>query len=414
MRLPLIIARKHLLARKRQSLASLAGIMLGVAFFMAISSLMYGSEKDVLKRLVDNSPHITMYDEYRTAKVQPAQMLYKDALVEISNVKPLNEPRGIRQYSKVIDQIRIMDEVKASPVMLGQAVVRFAGKDVGITINGMPPEEIKNVSTIENYMLRGGIDNLISDRNGIIIGEGMGKKLSIDMGDHINAVSPDGHVKTFTIVGVFRTGRANYDDGQTFADIKKVQDLLNRSNRANNIIIKLADPSAAVAVAAKLEAQTGYKTVSWQEASEDLMNTLSIRNKIMYTVVSAVLVVAAFGIYNVISTVVMEKHKDIAILKSMGFKAADIKKVFLAEGVMLGIAGSIVGVPLGAVFMYGLMQIQFRPPGSVEPINMPIDWGWVHFAMAVAFAMISAVLAAWLPARKAAVVKPVDILRGIT
>ena len=142
------------------------------------------------------------------------------------------------------------------------------------------------------------------------------------------------------------------------------------------------------------------------------MSTLAIRNIIMYTVVSAVLIVAAFGIYNVISTVVMEKQRDIAILKSMGFHAADIKKIFVIQGVLLGIAGNMAGLPLGMGLMLTLMQIRFKPPGSLEEISMPIDWSWPQFAVAASFAMIASIVAALLPARKAAHVQPVDILRG--
>lgn len=134
----------------------------------------------------------------------------------------------------------------------------------------------------------------------------------------------------------------------------------------------------------------------------------------MYTVVSAVLIVAAFGIYNVISTVVMEKHRDIAILKSMGFHAKDIQRIFVIQGFFLGIAGIMAGLPLGMGLMTTLMQIRFKPPGSLEEISMPIDWGILQFVIAGSFAMLAAIFAALLPARKAALVQPVDILRGGT
>jgi lipoprotein-releasing system permease protein len=132
----------------------------------------------------------------------------------------------------------------------------------------------------------------------------------------------------------------------------------------------------------------------------------------MYSVVSAVLVVAAFGIYNVISTVVMEKQRDIAILKSMGFYIKDIRNIFLIQGVVLGIVGCLTGIPLGMIFMVGLSQIRIKPPGSTEIVQMPIDWGYEQFLVAIVFAMVAAILAALLPAYKAASVQPVDILRG--
>ena len=136
------------------------------------------------------------------------------------------------------------------------------------------------------------------------------------------------------------------------------------------------------------------------------------RNIIMYTVVSAVLIVAAFGIYNVISTVVLEKQRDIAILKSIGFRARDIRRIFLIQGLLLGVAGSVAGLPLGAGLMWSLMQVRLKFPGSSDPVPLPIDWNWRQFAIAASFAIAAAVFAGLLPARKGARVQPVEILRG--
>ena len=143
------------------------------------------------------------------------------------------------------------------------------------------------------------------------------------------------------------------------------------------------------------------RAVSWQEASQDLMSALATRNVIMYTVVSAVLIVAAFGIYNVISTVVLEKQRDIAILKSVGFRARDIRRIFVVQGMLLGIAGSAAGLAAWrSADVPGLMQIRLKYPGSTDPVPLPIDWNWRQFAIAGAFAMGAALLAAVLPARK--------------
>lgn len=260
-------------------------------------------------------------------------------------------------------------------------------------------------------MIEGSVDDLIANPDGIIIGKRLAERLSVYKGNSIT-ISSGGSVRQFKILGIFSTGRSGYDSGQAFVSLKRVQALLNRPNRINSIIIKLADPYAAEDVAHDIESRIGYKSVSWQESSEDLMNTIAIRNAIMLTVVSAVLVVAAFGIYNVISTVVLEKQRDIAILKSMGFYARDIRQIFLTQGIILGLLGNLGGLPLGCAIMYGLMQVELRPPGSSEKIPMPLDWGWPQFAIAANFALLAAVLAAFLPARKASHVQPVDILRG--
>ncbi len=414
MRLIFSIAIRHLLARKRQSIVSLLGIILGVAFFLAISALMQGSEKDFIRRLVDNAPHVTVYDDFRTPREQPVYERYPDALVSLSGVKPLTETRGIRGYEDIIQNLKSRPGTQVSPVMAGQALISFAGRDFGVSLNGMIPDDIRAVTRIESYMVEGRIDDLNANPNGIIIGQELSKLLSLGIGRNVTIAAPNGQVRVFKIVGIFRTGGVSYDETQVFVTLKRAQALFDRPNRVNNIIAKLQDSENAREVAGDLERQIAYKTVSWQEVSEDIMSTLAIRNKIMYTVVSAVLIVAAFGIYNVISTIVMEKQRDIAIMKSMGFHASDIRRIFSLQGFLLGIFGNMLGLPLGMLLMLLLESIRFRPPGSLEEISMPIDWGIVQFLIAGAFALFAAILAALLPARKAAGVQPVDILRGGT
>ncbi|MGZ5932053.1 MAG: ABC transporter permease [Rhizomicrobium sp.] len=408
------IAVKHLLARKRQSIVSLFGIVLGVAFFLTISSLMLGSENDFIRRLVDNTPHINITDEYRNPRLQPAETMFPSAVLELRSVKPETETRGIRGYLQMLGYLRTIDGLRASPVLAGQALVSFAGKDVGISLNGVVPEELNTVSTLHSYMTVGSIDDLIANPDGIIIGSELARVMSLRVGENLTVAATTGQIHTFKILGVFHTGRASYDQSQAFVALKRVQSLLNRPNRINTIIIKLNDAYQARTVAAQIESHIGYKAVSWQEASEDIMSTLMIRNIIMYSVVSAVLVVAAFGIYNIISTVVMEKQRDIAILKSMGFHARDIEWIFVTQGCLLGLAGCAIGLPLGMAMMGGFMGLSFKVPGSSDPISIPMDWSWYQFVIAGSFAFAAATLAALLPARKAAYVQPVDILRGGT
>jgi lipoprotein-releasing system permease protein len=406
------IAAKHLLARKRQSLVSLLGVVLGVAFFLAISSLMQGSETDFIRRLVDNAPHITISDEYRKARSQPVQAVFPGAAVELRRLKPETESRGIRGYASILGYLRTVAGTRASATLVGPGLLSSAGRDLSLALNGIIPAELQTVSTIPQYMRYGTLDDLARNPDGIIIGDELARTASLSMGENVTIATTSGQIHTFKIVGLFHTGRANYDSGQAFVNLKRVQSLLNRPNRVNAIIVRLADPYRAREIAAQVEARGGYKAVSWQEATEDLMSTLMIRNVVMYSVVSAVLIVAAFGIYNIISTVVLEKQRDIAILKSIGFSAHDIEWIFLMQGCLLGTAGAAVGLPFGMLIMAALMRLEFHMPGSSDVISLPLDWSWYQFAIAGGFAFVAATLAAFLPARKAARVHPVDILRG--
>src|SRR4051812_35507782 len=413
-RLHFAIALRHLLARKRQSVVSLLGIVVGVAFFLAISSLMQGSEKDFIRRLVDNAPHIIVSDTFRDPRPQPAVAAWPHGVVEVRDVKPLTEVRGIRGYRRIVEDLQAAPGTRASAALTGQVILNFAGRDQSITLNGMVPAEIRGITTIEQFMLEGSVENLVADRDGILLGSELMRVMSLRLGDTIALSASGGQVRTFKIEGVFRMGRADFDLVQAYADLRHVQALLNRPSRANSIIIKLDDPRGSRSVARRLEDRIAYKSVSWQESFEDLMNTLAIRNIIMYSVVSAVLVVAAFGIFNVISTVVLEKRREIAILKSIGFTAADIRRIFLIQGLWLGLAGISFGLPLGSVLMTILGRLRLKPPGVTAPINLPIDWGAEQFVLAGAFALAAALFASWLPARRGAMVMPVDILRGGT
>jgi lipoprotein-releasing system permease protein len=406
------IALSHLRGRRRQTFVSLLGVVLGVGFFLAVSALMRGSEADLIRRLVDTAPHVTVSDEFRDARAQPARVLYPLGAVAIRSVKPKTERRGIRQYKQKLALIDAIPGTQAAPLLIGQVIFSFAGREQAVSLTGIVPERMKGVSRIEQDITAGSLDAVDVNPSGIIIGEGLSRKLGLDMGDMVTVVSPAGNVRAMKIVGLFRTGNANYDESQTFAQLTRVQALMNRPNVANSIVIRVDEAARAPDVAAKIETGTGYKSVSWQESSKDLLEALGIRNVIMYTVVSAILLVACFGIYNVISTVVIEKIRDIAILKSMGFRARDIRWIFVIEGALIGTGGSLLGMLFGAALMRAVENVEIKPPGATDAINLPIYWGWDEFAIAAGFALLSAVFAAWLPARKGARVHPVDILRG--
>jgi lipoprotein-releasing system permease protein len=226
--LVLRIALIHLTSRKRQTIMSLLGIALGVAFFMAVSSLMRGSEQDFIKRLIDSAPHITVSDEFRTPPKQPAMLAYAGGAVALRSLKPKTETRGIRGYKQKLAFIANLRGVRVAPVLSGQAILTFAGKEQGITLNGVVPDMMAGVSDIDDKIVEGSLTAVAANPNGIIVGRGLARKLYLDMGDNVTVSSPIGQVRTVKIVGLFETGTTAIDEGQAYVLLKRAQVLFGR------------------------------------------------------------------------------------------------------------------------------------------------------------------------------------------
>jgi lipoprotein-releasing system permease protein len=214
------------------------------------------------------------------------------------------------------------------------------------------------------------------------------------------------------IVGLFRTGVTTMDNAMAYALLKKAQVLASRTNVVNQIRMRLDDVTAAERMAAAIETRFKYRTESWQETNRNVLGIFVIQNGIMYSTTGAILVVAAFGIFNIIATVVMEKTRDIAILKSIGLDEGDIRQIFLIEGFLVGIIGALVGWAVGYGLTEVLASIRFEIEGFVKTQGFYLSYSLTHYLIAGGIAVAAAMAAAYLPARKAARVNPVDIVRG--
>jgi lipoprotein-releasing system permease protein len=177
--------------------------------------------------------------------------------------------------------------------------------------------------------------------------------------------------------------------------------------------VHVNDPLASREVAARIESDTGYKSVSWQEANEDLLSTFIIRNIIMYAVVGAILLVASFGTYNIIATITHEKARDIAIMKSLGLTERTVRSIFVVEALIIGLAGAFAGFVLGYLLSRGLGAIRITNP-FIDSDHLPLAYDPLHYLLAGLVALVSSVSAGYAPARKAAREHPVEIIRGAT
>jgi len=406
------LARGMLRRRRRQTLVSVSGVALGVAFFIAIAALMRGFQTYFVNQIIDVAPHITIKDDTRTPPSQAAELAFVDGAVLVHGVKPRDRIRGIRAPGDKLAVLEAMEGVAAAPVLQGQALLRYGSRDVSASITGIDPALHRRVSNIEKDMIVGSLDDLRSSANGIIIGEGLAFKLGVQLGDTISAISPSGVVLSMKVVGLFRTGIQTVDQTAGFALLKVNQVLQNRPNVVNQILIRLADVRQAEPLARQIEARFGDRAESWEEQNQNILTVFVIQNAIMYSVVGAILLVAAFGIYNIISTVVFEKTRDIAILKSLGFTEGDIQRLFLLQGIIAGILGAIVGCVLGALMIEALAQVRFGVATPAGNSGFILARDWRFYVAASLFAVAAAGIAAVIPARRASRLDPVQVVRG--
>lgn len=409
MKLIVDIAVTHVRSRLRQTLVGLLGVAMGVGFSVMMASLMEGSQRDFVSQLVDSLPHITMSDERRSPPRQPAEDVYQE--VAFSGLRtPVIRP-GIKNPYAIISDLEGWLDGAIAPSVQSRGVIRFAGRDTAANITGIDPKRERAVSKLATQIRGGNLDSLFKSSNAIILGDKLATKIGARIGNTISVTSGSGQTMSCTVVALFHSGVAQADETQAYTLLKTAQILAGQTGLINAMRIRVVDIMQAMSVASRIEAQTGYKSVSWQEANEDLLSAFEIRNFIMYTVVGAILLVASFGTYNIISTITHEKTRDIAILKSLGFTSRTVRRIFLVEAMLIGIAGTLVGWALGYILCRILGSIEFKSP-FMDATTLPIYYTPKHYALAALVALAASGIAGYLPARKAAGVQPVEIIRG--
>lgn len=409
MNLVFSIAFTHLRSRLRQTLVGVLGVATGVGFSIMMASLMEGSQDDFVRQLVDSLPHISISDERRDPTLQPADMVY-DA-TEIRGLTSKAFRPGIKNPYAIMAALESWLPGAVAPSVQGKAVLRFASRDRAASVVGIDPKREASVSKLPTQVRQGSLDNLYKASNAIMLGDGLAKKLGARVGNTVAVAGGSGRVLLCTVAALFHSGVASIDESQSYTLIKTAQILAGQTGLVNEIRVKAQDVMAAREIAARIEAETGYKSVSWQEAHEDLLSSFVIRNIIMYTVVGAILLVASFGTFNIISTITHEKTRDIAIMKSLGFREGIVLRIFVLEALGIGLMGLMAGWVFGYALTAAMGAIEIKSP-FMDSSHLPVIYAPSHYLLAGLVALVSSLAAGYMPARKAAGLQPVDIIRG--
>jgi len=412
MNLVLHIALTHVRFRARQSLVAVAGVATGVGFSIMMAALMEGSQNDFTRQLIDAVPHITVSDDRREAPVQPAETAFDAA--EIHGLTPEVRRKGIKNPLAIMASLEGWVPGAVAPSVKVQALIRYAGRDIGASVQGIDPHREPKVSAVAKQMRQGSVLSLYRATNAIILGERLAERIGARLGANLTVQTTEGARINAQVVGLFRSGVRAVDEGTAYVLVRTGQILARQTGLVNELRVRVSDPLAASGVARRIERETGYKSVAWQEAHEDLLSAFIVRNIIMYTVVGAILLVASFGTYNIISTITHEKTRDIAILKALGLREAAVRRIFVLEALAIGLIGALAGWLLGYLLTRALGSLEFKISGITDMTRLPLAYSFLHYTIAAAIALASSLFAGYFPAAKASRAYPVDIIRGAT
>ena len=262
-------------------------------------------------------------------------------------------------------------------------------------------------------MIEGKAENLNTISNGILLGQRLAENLNIHLGDILTVTTATGKMMTFRIIGIFQFGLGSVDNTTAMVNIATVQQLFAKSrDYVTDIHVKLSNINHSKQLAGIFANKYGYKADDWATANASILATVVARNVMTYVVSIALLVVAGFGIYNIMNMNIINKLKDIAILKAQGFAAKDIIIIFLSQSIIIGLIGALIGILLGFILSYIISRVPFPKSDLVSLKYFPIIFEIKYYLFGVVFGIVTTFIAGLMPSLKASKSDPVTILRG--
>ena len=417
------ISLRYLRAKRKQifvsiiTFISIAGIFLGVAALIIVLAVMNGFETDLRNKILGINSHVVL-------------MQYTGAM---------------KDYQKVMSEVEQVEGVVAStPFIFSQAMLRNEGRTSGVILRGMSVDSAFKVINL-GKMHEGNIDYLSEKQRstielgkdksvlpGIVIGKELAKNMGLLLFDPVNIISPMGistpmgmvpKMKKFIVVGIFDSGFYEYDSTLAYVSLKDCQDFLNLGERVTGLEIKVNDIYKANIIAKSIEKKLGFPfwARNWMEMNKNLFSALKLEKRVMFIILSLIVLVAAFNIICTLIMIVMEKNKDIAILKSMGATSASIMKIFIYQGVTIGAIGTLMGCIGGLAVALNLEKLSVSIenlfgfkilPGDVYYLSqLPSQVNYSDVVIIIIGTMLICFLSTIYPSRRASKLDPAEALR---
>ncbi|MGP0566513.1 lipoprotein-releasing ABC transporter permease subunit [Nitrospina sp. 32_T5] len=414
------VSWRYLCSRKSHKFISLitfisvGGVALGVMALIVVIAVMSGFSKNLRDKILGTNSHIVVTSFER---------------------------EGIAHYEKIVSTVKEVEQVKAAaPFILKQVMLTYGQRTSGVVIRGVDPKREGDISDLEKNMVEGKLENLAGTapsksnihRQGIILGVELSRSLGASVGDVIGMLAPSvrmtplgviPNIKMVQVVGLFQSGMYEYDANLAFVSIESAQKLFNMKGTVTGVEIKVEDIDLAWKTAESIQKKLEfpYITRDWMQMNKNLFSALKLEKITMFIILILIILVAAFNIISTLFMVVMEKSKDIAILKSMGATGGSIMKIFSMQGLIIGLVGTGLGVVAGFTivpnlneivgFIESMFSIQAFPSDVYYLDRLPSEIQYFDSFLIIVFSILICFAASLYPAWRAARLDPVDGLR---
>lgn len=414
-KLILNIATHLLRARLKQTVVAAVGVTFGIAMFITLVSFMNGMNDLLDGLMLNRTPHVRLYNEIKPSEEQPILLSekYKHSTNFISSVKPKDRGKAIYNSQAIIHNLkqdqRVIDVAPkiTEPVFFNSGTIQLSGMIYGIDVAA---EE--KLFQLSDYIIEGKVSDL-NQNNSIIIGKGLADKMLLSTGDIIKITSARGNLAALKIVGITQIGIADIDDKMSYTSLTTAQKLVGEpTNYVTDIQVKLYDITLAPAMAKEYKSKFDLDTIDYQTTNSQFETGSTIRSIISYAVGIVLLIVAGFGIYNILNMMIFEKMDSIAILKATGFSGNDVKWIFISLSLIIGITGGVFGLIFGYIFSSIIDILPFNTAALPTVKTYPINYNPLFYIIGIVFALFTTTIAGLFPALKASKVDPVEIIRG--
>ncbi|MDE0766846.1 MAG: FtsX-like permease family protein [Opitutaceae bacterium] len=408
------IAIRFLLAKKRSMLMSLAGIVFGVGFFISTQAQLSGYQELFIETILGTDGAIRIEDRIQATSVfvEAASSKGNSTNFFLSDENNRRFVEGIEHPESVVVAIMELSNIEAtSSVLKGSVQLQSALREDSGQVFGITVDDHLAVSALEDQIDSGSIIDFRQTPMGVILGVKLAARLDVSVGDSliIRAVDQQRRLK---ISALYETGVSDIDKKRVFMHINTVRSLLKKPHGVSFIQVSVFDRARTMIDSQLIENVTNHFSTPWQEREKSLLELFKILRISSAITVSTIIIVSGLGMFSMLVMIVMEKTREIAILRSMGYTRGDISSIFLWQGAIVLVLGTAIGCCLGVLMTFGISKLPMPSAGLFTAEFFEVNWSGWHYIQAVVAATVIVMIASLIPARRAARLVPGDVIRG--